>query len=99
MLLSAQGLSLLAGKRLHLRAPSGMTQRFIARARSEGIEINGAAASEGKQPFRPVRLAAVCAVAATVLIAGLLAIRNGRVFPFVGHKGHTVAPLSSNAAA
>jgi hypothetical protein len=37
--LSAQALSQLAAKRLHCQIPSGMTQRFVARARSEGIEI------------------------------------------------------------
>jgi len=37
--ISAQALSQLAAKRLHCEIPSGMTQRFVARARSEGIEI------------------------------------------------------------
>ena len=38
--ISAQGLSQLAAKRLHCQIPSGMTQRFVARARSEGIEMS-----------------------------------------------------------
>ena len=38
--ISAQGLSQLAAKRLHCEIPSGMTQRFVARARSEGIAIS-----------------------------------------------------------
>src|SRR5579863_4937544 len=37
---SAQGLSMLAAKRLQCDIPSGMTQRFVARARSEGIEMS-----------------------------------------------------------
>src|SRR6202020_1517308 len=36
---SAQGSSQLAAKRLRCQIPSGMTQRFMARARSEGIEM------------------------------------------------------------
>src|SRR5260370_31822252 len=38
--LSAQSLSTLAAKRLQCQIPSGMMQRFIARARSEGIEMS-----------------------------------------------------------
>ena len=38
--ISAQALSQLAAKRLHCQIPSGMTQRFVARARSEGIEMS-----------------------------------------------------------
>jgi len=96
MLLSAQGLSVVAGERLRSRVPSGMTERFVARARSEGIEINRTAASEGKQqPFRPVRWAAMCAVAATVLIASFVAIRNAKSLPFIGQDKQISAHLSS----
>src|ERR1700728_4839953 len=37
--ISVQGLAQVAAKRLHCDIPSGMTQRFVARARSEGIEM------------------------------------------------------------
>ncbi len=36
---SAQRLSQLAAERLECKIPAGMTQRFVARARSEGIEL------------------------------------------------------------
>jgi hypothetical protein len=95
MLLSAQGLTVVAGERLRTPVPSGMTERFVARARSEGIEINRAAASEAKQPFRPIRWAAICAVAATVLITSFFAMRNAKSLPFIGQEEQTSAHLSS----
>jgi hypothetical protein len=95
MLLSAQGLSVVAGQRLRSPVPPGMTERFVARARSEGIEINRAAASEAKPPFRPVRWAAMGAVAATALVASFLAIRNAKSLPFVSQGEQTAAHLSS----
>jgi hypothetical protein len=85
----------LAAKRLQLPVPSGMSQRFVARARSEGIEINRAAASDAKQPFRPVRWAAMCAVAATVLVASFLAMRNAKSLPFIGQGEQVATHLSS----
>jgi hypothetical protein len=94
MLLSAQGLSVVASERLHSTVPSGMTQRFVARARSEGIEINRTTTSETRRPLRPIRWAAVCAVAAMVLVAGLLAVRNGGILPFVGKHAGTAARVS-----
>ena len=93
--LSAQGLSVAAGERLRSTVPFGMTERFVARARSEGIEINRAAASEAKRPLRPIRWAAVCAVTATVLIAALFAIRNAKSLPFIGQDKQKSAHLSS----
>jgi hypothetical protein len=95
MLLSAQGLSVVAGERLRSPVPSGMAQRFVARARSEGIEIDRAAASEAKRPFRSVRWAAMSAVAAAVLFASFWAMRNAKSLPFIGHVEHTAAHFSS----
>ena len=37
--ISARGLSVLAAERQRSQIPSGMTQRFVARARSEGIRV------------------------------------------------------------
>ena len=74
--ISAQGLSVLAAKRSQCQIPSGMTQRFVARARSEGIEISrGATARVGKRN-QTVLIAAMGAVAAVVLIVGILIIRK-----------------------
>jgi hypothetical protein len=74
--ISAQGLSVLAAKRSQCQIPSGMTQRFVARARSEGIEISrGSAARAGKRN-QTVLITAMGAVAAVVLIVGILTIRK-----------------------
>src|SRR5579863_4740470 len=72
--LSAQSLSTLAAKRLQCEIPSGMTQRFIARARSEGIEMSRGAATRVMNRNRPFLVAAMGAVAAVVLIVGILTI-------------------------
>jgi hypothetical protein len=72
--ISAQGLSQMAAKRLHCEIPSGMTQRFIARARSEGIEITRESAPKVASTNRQVFFAAIGAAAAVILIAGLLII-------------------------
>ena len=74
--LSAQSLSMLAAKRSQCQIPSGMTQRFIARARSEGIEMSRGPAARVMKRNRTVLVAAMGAVAAVVLIAGLLTIRK-----------------------
>ena len=74
--LSAQGLSMLAAKRLQCQIPSGMTQRFIARARSEGIEMSRGADARVMKRNRPFLVAAMGAVAAVVLIVGIYTIRK-----------------------
>ena len=76
MQLSAQSLSMLAAKRSQCEIPSGMTQRFIARARSEGIEMSRGAAARVMNRNRPLLVAAMAGVAAVVLIAGILTIRK-----------------------
>jgi hypothetical protein len=73
---SAQGLSMLAAKRSPCQVPSGMTQRFVARARSEGIEMSRGTAARVMKRNRPLLVAAMGAVAALVLIAGILTIRK-----------------------
>src|SRR5208282_4197451 len=52
--LSAQSLSMLAAKRSQCQIPSGMTQRFIARARSEGIEMRQEPAARVRNRNRPL---------------------------------------------
>jgi len=74
--ISAQGLSMLAAGRSQCQIPSGMTQRFVARARSEGIEMSRGAAAGVMSRNRPLLVAAMGAVAAVVLIAGILTIRK-----------------------
>ena len=74
--ISAQGLSILAAKRSQCQIPSGMTQRFIARARSEGIEMSRGTAARAMKRSRTVLVAAMGAVAAVVLIVGILTIRK-----------------------
>jgi len=71
---SVQALSQLAAKRLHCRIPSGMTQRFVARARSEGIAMTREHAPSATLPNRRAPFASVGAVAAVILVAGFLAI-------------------------
>jgi hypothetical protein len=73
---SAQGLSMLAVKRSQCQTPSGMAQRFVARARSEGIEMSRRTAAERTRHNRISVLAAMGAVAAVVLIVGILTIRK-----------------------
>jgi hypothetical protein len=74
--ISAQGLSMLAAKRSECQIPSGMTQRFIARARSEGIEMSRGTAARVMKRNRPLLFAAMGAVAAVVLITSILIIRK-----------------------
>ena len=76
--LGAQSLSMLAAERLQCQIPSGMTQRFIARARSEGIEMSREPAARVMNRNRPLLVAAMGAVAAVVLITGILTIRKIR---------------------
>src|SRR5216684_1081937 len=73
---SAQGLSMVAAKRSQCAVPSGMTQRFIARARSEGIEINPGISAGAMNWNRAVLVAATGAVAAVILISGIVTIRK-----------------------
>jgi hypothetical protein len=80
---SAQGLSQLAAKHLHCQIPSGMTQRFMARARSEGIEMTRENVPKGPATNRRWFFATIGAAAAVVLIAGFLAIGRRKSFPVV----------------
>jgi anti-sigma factor RsiW len=89
---SAQALSQLAAKRLDCQIPTGMTQRFVARARSEGIAITRESVPTLTAPnLRPL-FASICALAAVILIVALLIISKHRSSPVVGT--HAQAPTS-----
>jgi hypothetical protein len=76
--ISAQALSQLAAKHQHCQIPSGMTQRFMARARSEGIEMTRENVPQTPAANRRWFFATIGAVAAAVLIAGFLIIGRGK---------------------
>jgi hypothetical protein len=80
---SAQGLSQLAAKRLHCQIPSGMTQRFMAMARSEGIEMTRENVPQASAANRRWFFATIGAVAAVALIAGFLTIGRRKSSPVV----------------
>jgi uncharacterized protein YhaN len=79
--ISAQGLSQLAAKRLRCEIPSGMTQRFVARARSEGIEISRENVPPIRKPQRARIYASVCAAAAVAVVAAFLLIARQKSSP------------------
>ena len=95
--LSAQSLSMLAAKRSQCQIPSGMTQRFIARARSEGIEMSRGTAARVMKPNRTVLVAAMGAVAAVVLIVGLLTIRKIHPSSSLANQARPLAQQASVA--
>lgn len=70
--ISAQALSSLAAKRLHCQIPSGMTQRFVARARSEGIELSRNNPQQITPPRRFARFMLAGAAAALILVVATL---------------------------
>jgi anti-sigma factor ChrR (cupin superfamily) len=76
--ISARGLAQVAARRLHCNIPSGMKQRFVARARSEGIEMRREHVVQVAKPKRVTEWMALGAVAALALVAGLLAIGRNR---------------------
>jgi hypothetical protein len=81
--ISAQALSQIAAKHLHCEIPSGMTQRFMARARSEGIEMTRENVPRTPAANRRWFFATIGAVAACALIAGLLTIGRRKSSPVV----------------
>ncbi len=73
--IGAQGLSALAAERQTGKIPSGMTSRFVARARSERIEISRETASKlpkrnGFAVFAPIAAVAATAVIVIFLMLG-----------------------------
>jgi hypothetical protein len=90
--ISAQGLSQLAAKRLRCEIPSGMTQRFVARARSEGIEISRENVVPMARPRRMGAFAGVCAVAAVIVLAAFLVIARQKSLPIAASPQRTPPP-------
>jgi len=72
--ISAQALSQLAARHLRCQIPTGMTQRFVARARSEGIELTRENLPRVPATNHRWLFASIGAVAAVVLIVGFLII-------------------------
>jgi hypothetical protein len=94
--ISARGLSLLAAERQRCQVPSGMTQRFVARAGSEGIEISRETASRMPKRNRLAGVTAIGAVAAVALIVIFLTF--GRPKPSSSAGDHSSANQDSVAA-
>ncbi len=94
--ISAQGLSVLAAERRRYQIPSGMTQRFVARTGSEGIEISREAVSWMPKRNRLAVLAAIGAVAAAALIVSFLMF--GRPKPSSSAGNHRSSNQASAAA-
>ena len=85
--ISAQALSQLAAKHLQCQIPSGMTQRFVARARSEGIELTRENVPRAPATNHRWLFATIGAVAAVVLIAVFLTISRRKSTPLaVEHR-------------
>ena len=76
---SAQALSQLAAKRLHCQVPTGMTQRFLARARSEGIAMTREDVPVILPRRRYTPLVATGAIAAVILVGATLAGRRHQI--------------------
>jgi hypothetical protein len=93
--ISAQGLSVLAPERECRQIPSGMTQRFVARLGSEGIEMRREIASTMPKGNRFAVFAAIGAVAAAALIVGFLTF--GRPKPSISAGDHSFANQASGA--
>jgi hypothetical protein len=81
--ISAQALSQLAAKHLHCQIPIGMTQRFMARARSEGIELTRENVPRAPATNHRWLFATIGVAAAVVLIAGSLIIGRRKSSPVV----------------
>lgn len=93
--ISAQALSVLAAERQHRQVPSGMTPRFVARARSEGIEMSRETASRMRKRNRFAVFAGIGTVAALALIASFLTF--GRPKPSLSTRDHSPAKQASVA--
>jgi len=94
--ISAQGLTALAAQHQPSQVPSGMTQRFVARARSEGVEMSRRAAPRMPKRNRLSVFAAVSAIAVAVLIVSFLMF--GRTRPSLSAGNHSSANQASMAA-
>ena len=98
--ISAQGLSMLAAERQRFQIPSGMTQRFVARARSEGIELRRATSRMPKRNRFAV-FAVIGAIAAAALIVSFVTLGRPKRSLSAGDHGSasqaSVAVSSTNS--
>jgi hypothetical protein len=86
--ISAQGLAQVAARRLHCDIPSGMTLRFVARARSEGVEMSRENVAPIAKPRRVGVLAGVYAVAAVIVLAAFLVVVRQKSSPIAASPQH-----------
>ena len=84
--IGAQGLSVLAAERQRRQIPSGMTSRFVARARSEGIEISRETGGRMPKRNRFAVFAAIGVVAALALIVSFLAFNRPKPSLSAGNR-------------
>jgi hypothetical protein len=96
--ISAQALSQLAAKHLHCQIPSGMTQRFMARARSEGIEMTRENLPQAPAANRHWFFATIGAVAGVALIAGFLIIGRRKSSPVVVEHRQLLASQTTESS-
>ena len=94
--ISAQGLSALAAQRQRYQIPLGMTKRFVARARSEGITISRQTASRTPKRNRFAVFVAIGAIAAVAVIVSFLTL--GRPKRSLSVRDHISANQTSVAA-
>lgn len=95
--ISAQGLAQVAAKRLHCDVPVGMTDRFLARARSEGIEISRENVAQVLRPKQTGSLVKVFAAAAAILVIALLVISRYRPVPAARIQPPDAGPIENRA--
>lgn len=99
--ISAHGLTALAAERQRSQVPSGMTQRFVARARSEGIELRRETASGMPKRNRFAVFAAIGAIAAAALIVSFVTLGRPKRSLSAGDHGSasqaSVAVSSTNS--
>ena len=92
--IGAQGLSTLAAERQKGQIPSGMTARFVARARSEGIETSREIASKLPKRNGFAVFAPIAAVAATALIVIFLMLGKSKPSLRGSHSPANQAPVA-----
>lgn len=93
--ISAHGLAQVAAKRLRQQIPVGMTERFVARARSEGIEISRENLAPLLKPKSVGRVTKVCVAAAALLVAALLVISRYKSAPWASIKAPASTPTEN----
>ena len=93
--IGAQGLTVLAAERQRREIPSGMTSRFVARARSEGIEMTRGTGSRTPKRNGFAVFAAIGVIAAAALIVSFLIVGRPKPSLFTGNR--SAAPQAFTA--